>query len=120
MFGRSFLRLTKGIVDFGNGVTTIYLDLEFFGDDYDNSNDSGDDWDAILKGMDFGDISQLDGMLHGGKHTLYPFSSRNKKKPCGNYKMTYSDEGPSLIVKNPLTQEQMSREAIKKIFMKEF
>ncbi|GJR70973.1 retrotransposon ORF1 [Tanacetum coccineum] len=28
--------------------------------------------------------------------------------------MTYSDEGPSLIVKQPLTQEEMSREATKK------
>ncbi|GKD97672.1 hypothetical protein Tco_1381569 [Tanacetum coccineum] len=52
VFGRSFLRLTKGIVDFGNGVITIYPDLEFFGDDSDNSNDSGDDWDAIPEGVD--------------------------------------------------------------------
>ncbi|GJS73926.1 hypothetical protein Tco_0706767 [Tanacetum coccineum] len=56
VFGRSFLRLTKGIVYFGNGVITIYPDLEFFGDNSDNSNDSGDDWDAILEGVNFGDI----------------------------------------------------------------
>ncbi|GKB34017.1 hypothetical protein Tco_0878959 [Tanacetum coccineum] len=43
VFGRSFLRLTKGIVDFGNGVITIYPDLEFFGDDSDKSDDSGDE-----------------------------------------------------------------------------
>ncbi|GJT83799.1 ribonuclease H-like domain-containing protein [Tanacetum coccineum] len=41
-------------------------------------------------------------------------SSRSKKKPYGYYKMTYSEEGPSLTVKRPLTQEEMSREAIEK------
>nr|GEU93961.1 hypothetical protein [Tanacetum cinerariifolium] len=43
-----------------SGVTTIYHDLDPFGDDSDNSNDSGDDWEAILQGVDFGDITQLD------------------------------------------------------------
>ncbi|GKC61610.1 hypothetical protein Tco_1089208, partial [Tanacetum coccineum] len=55
VFGRSFLRLTKGIVDFRNGVITIYPDLESFHDDSDNSNDSRDVWDAILENVDFGD-----------------------------------------------------------------
>nr|GEW87660.1 hypothetical protein [Tanacetum cinerariifolium] len=49
VFGQSFLRLTKGIVDFGNEVITIYYDLDSFHDDSDNSNDSRDDWDAILE-----------------------------------------------------------------------
>nr|GFD37849.1 hypothetical protein [Tanacetum cinerariifolium] len=40
-------------------------------------------------------------------------SSQNKK-PYGNWKRTYSDEGPSLTVKQPLTQEEMSCEAIEK------
>ncbi|GJR63358.1 hypothetical protein Tco_1505520 [Tanacetum coccineum] len=56
VFGRSLLRLTNGIVDFGNEVITIYPNLEFSRDDSNNSDDLGDDWDAILKGMDFGDI----------------------------------------------------------------
>nr|GFB28673.1 hypothetical protein [Tanacetum cinerariifolium] len=62
ILGRSFLRLARGIVDFGNEVITIYTDLDPFGDDSDNSNDSGDDWEAILEGVDFGDLSQLDVM----------------------------------------------------------
>ncbi|GKC57899.1 hypothetical protein Tco_1085497, partial [Tanacetum coccineum] len=101
-------------VDFGNGVITIYPDLEFFGDDSDNSNDSGDDWDAILEGVDFGNIPQLDGV------DVPPFvcnmgkSSQNKKKPCGNYKMTYTYEGPSLFVRIPLTQEEMTRKELEK------
>ncbi|GJQ97914.1 ribonuclease H-like domain-containing protein [Tanacetum coccineum] len=106
--------LTKGIVDFRNEIITIYPDLDPFDDDSDNSDDSGDDCDAILEGVDFGNIPQLDGIdvplfvCNMGK------SARNKKKPCGNYKMTYSDEGPYLTVKKPLTQEEMSHEVIEK------
>ncbi|GJR73730.1 hypothetical protein Tco_0086095 [Tanacetum coccineum] len=54
VFGRSFLRLTKGIVDFGNGIITIYPDLVSFNDDSD------DDWEAIIDGVDFSDLPQHD------------------------------------------------------------
>ncbi|GJV60330.1 hypothetical protein Tco_1466430 [Tanacetum coccineum] len=107
-------RLTKGIVDFRNGVITIYPDLESFRDDSDNSNDSRDVWDAILENVDFGDIPQLDGIDVPPYVCNMGQSSRNKKDPCGNYKMTYSEEGPSMTVKQPLTQEEISREAIEK------
>ncbi|GJT18707.1 hypothetical protein Tco_0877413 [Tanacetum coccineum] len=44
VLGRSFLRLTKGIADFGNIIITIYPDLEFSNvDDFDKANDSEDD-----------------------------------------------------------------------------
>ncbi|GKA61648.1 hypothetical protein Tco_0761167 [Tanacetum coccineum] len=43
VFGRSFLRLTKGIVDFGNRVITIYPDLDSFRDNSDDSDYSGDE-----------------------------------------------------------------------------
>ncbi|GJY30666.1 hypothetical protein Tco_0414161 [Tanacetum coccineum] len=68
--------------------------------------------DAIVEGIDFGDILEIGGL------DLPPFScnmgksSENKKKPNGNYKITYSDEGPSLTVKKPLTQEEIFRKAI--------
>ncbi|GJU07229.1 hypothetical protein Tco_1123659 [Tanacetum coccineum] len=74
----------------------------------------GDEWEAILEGINFGDISEIDGL------ELPPFvcnmgmSSRNKKKPHGNYNMTYSDEGPSLTIRKPLTQEEMTHEALEK------
>ncbi|GKD81509.1 hypothetical protein Tco_1348348, partial [Tanacetum coccineum] len=32
VLGRSFLRMTKGIVNFGNGIITIYPDLDPFND----------------------------------------------------------------------------------------
>ncbi|GJS96349.1 DNA-directed DNA polymerase [Tanacetum coccineum] len=110
--------LTKGIVNFGNRVITIYPVHEFFADDSDKSNDLRDDLEAILEGINFGDIPQLDGI------DVPPFvcnmrkSSQNKNKPCRKYKMTYSDEGPSLIVKKTLTREEMTREALEKICMK--
>ncbi|GJR77459.1 RNA-directed DNA polymerase, eukaryota, reverse transcriptase zinc-binding domain protein [Tanacetum coccineum] len=92
VFGQSFLRLTKGIVDFRNGVITIYPKLESFRDDSDNYNDLGDDWDAILENVDFGDIPQLDGIDVPPYVCNMGKTLRNKKKPCGNYKMTYIEE----------------------------
>ncbi|GJX07976.1 hypothetical protein Tco_0195908 [Tanacetum coccineum] len=102
VLGRSFLRLSKGIVDFGNGIISIYPDLDSFNDDSD------DDWEAILDSVDVSDLPQLDVtdvpsfVCNMGKR------SRNKKRSCRNYKMSYYDEGPSLTVKKPLTQEEFS------------
>ncbi|GJS55807.1 reverse transcriptase domain-containing protein [Tanacetum coccineum] len=101
---RSFLRFAKEIVDFGNMIITIYPDLVSFNDDFD------DDWEAILDSVDISDLPQLD------VTDVPPFvcnmgkSSQNKKRSCGNYKMSYSDKGPSLIVEKPLTQEEVSQE----------
>ncbi|GJV37095.1 hypothetical protein Tco_1409572 [Tanacetum coccineum] len=101
---RSFLRLTKGIDDFRNGIITIYPDLVSF----------NDDWEAILASVDDSDLPQLDVtnvptfVCNMGEKFI------NKKRKCGNYKMSYSDEGPSLTVKKPLTQEEVSREDTEK------
>ncbi|GJY59095.1 hypothetical protein Tco_0458987 [Tanacetum coccineum] len=108
VLGQLFLRLAKGIVDFGNRIITIYPDLDSFNDDSD------DDWEAILDSVDVSDLPQLDVtdiptfVCNMGK------SSRNKKRPSGNYKMSYSDKGPFLTVKKPLTQEEVSREDMEK------
>ncbi|GKC65043.1 hypothetical protein Tco_1097641 [Tanacetum coccineum] len=114
VLGRSFLRLTKVIADFGNGIITIYPDLEFSHDDSDKFNDSEDDWDTILEGIDFGDIPKTNGLnlplyvCNMGK------SSRNNKKPYNNYKIKYDDEGPSLTVNHASTGEELSREELEK------
>ncbi|GJU14675.1 hypothetical protein Tco_1142641 [Tanacetum coccineum] len=86
VLGRSFLRHAKVIVDFRNGIITIYPNLDSFYDD------SHDDWETILASMDDSDLPQLD-------VTDIPI---------------YSDEGPSLTVKKPLTQEEVSREDMEK------
>nr|GEV98517.1 hypothetical protein [Tanacetum cinerariifolium] len=62
VLGRSFLRLTNGIAVFRNRIITIYLDLNPFSNDSDKTNDSGDDWDAILEGINFRDIPKIDGL----------------------------------------------------------
>ncbi|GKE81237.1 hypothetical protein Tco_1551237 [Tanacetum coccineum] len=43
ILGRSFLRLSRGIVDFGNGVITIYPELDPFEDDSEKTGKSSDD-----------------------------------------------------------------------------
>ncbi|GJU35030.1 DNA-directed DNA polymerase [Tanacetum coccineum] len=62
VFGRSFMRLTKGIADFGNRIITTYLDLDHFLDDSNKYDDSGDDWVDILEVIDFGDIPEIEGI----------------------------------------------------------
>nr|GFD45771.1 hypothetical protein [Tanacetum cinerariifolium] len=43
ILGRSFIRLAKGIVDFGNGEITIYPEPEPFEDDSEKTKKSPDD-----------------------------------------------------------------------------
>ncbi|GKB45482.1 RNA-directed DNA polymerase, eukaryota [Tanacetum coccineum] len=54
VFGRSFLRLTKGIIDFENGIITDYPYIITF-------NDNSDDYlDTILANIDVSDLPPLD------------------------------------------------------------
>ncbi|GKE75840.1 hypothetical protein Tco_1537881 [Tanacetum coccineum] len=103
----------EGIVNFGNGILTINPDLITFNDDSD------DELDALLASIDVSDTPPLDitdippFICNTGK------SSRNKKQPLKNYKMSYNGEGPSLTINQPLTQEELSIEELEKIFMRE-
>ncbi|GJW87185.1 hypothetical protein Tco_0162525 [Tanacetum coccineum] len=112
ILGRSFMRLIKGIVDFRNGIITIYPELDPFLDNSEESENFEDDWELILDGIDFGDIPELE------ETSLPPFvckmgkSARKKKRPFENYQMNYSYKGLSLTNKKPLTQEEAAREAI--------
>ncbi|GJZ42541.1 hypothetical protein Tco_0589427 [Tanacetum coccineum] len=46
---RSFMRLTKGITDFEEGIITIYPDIDPFNDvDSDKASNFEDDWELIL------------------------------------------------------------------------
>nr|GEY82670.1 hypothetical protein [Tanacetum cinerariifolium] len=108
VLGWSSLRLAKGIVDFGNGIITIFPGLDSF------NNDSDDDWEAIIESLDVSDLTQLNVTGIPKNVCNMEKSSRNKKRPSGNYKMSYSNEGHSLTIKKPLTQEEVSREEIEK------
>ncbi|GKF07221.1 hypothetical protein Tco_0041445, partial [Tanacetum coccineum] len=99
VLGRSFMRLAKGIADFGNGVITIHP--EKFEDDWDHLHD-----------INFRDIPEID------EASLPPFickmgkSKRNKKRALENFQLYYSDVGPSLSNGKPLTQEEATLEAL--------
>ncbi|GJX43864.1 hypothetical protein Tco_0260540 [Tanacetum coccineum] len=97
---------------------TIYPHSDSFHDDTDNSDNSKDDWDAILEGIDFGDIPEIDRLELPPYVCSMGKNSKIKEKIKGNYKMTYSDEGPSLNITQPLTQIEMTHEALEKDILK--
>ncbi|GJU97989.1 hypothetical protein Tco_1327260 [Tanacetum coccineum] len=111
ILGRSFMRLAKGIADFGNGVITIHPELDPFLDNSEDTKKFEDDWDHLLD-IDFGDIPEIN------KAGLPPFvykmrkSKMKKKRAIENFQLYYSDVGPSLSNGKPLTQEEAAWEAL--------
>ncbi|GJY08504.1 hypothetical protein Tco_0375558 [Tanacetum coccineum] len=112
VLGRSFMRLTKRIADFGNGVITIYVELDPFLDSSREREKTNDDWDLLLDNLDFGDVPKIEGV------EIPPFvykirnNSRNKRKQLEKYQLIYFDMGPSLSTRKLLTQEEAAREAL--------
>ncbi|GJR59910.1 hypothetical protein Tco_1502072 [Tanacetum coccineum] len=108
--GRSFLRLAKGVVDFGNGVITIYPEPGPFEDDSEKTGKSSDDWDQLLD-FNFDDVPKFG-------EALPPFickmgkRNRNKKREMENLNLFYQDIGPSLSSGRHLTQEEAEKEAL--------
>ncbi|GKB40566.1 hypothetical protein Tco_0885508 [Tanacetum coccineum] len=62
ILGRSFMRLTKGIADFRNGIITIYPELDPFIENSEETKKSEDYWELIPDGINFGDIPKIDGL----------------------------------------------------------
>ncbi|GKC86084.1 hypothetical protein Tco_1141801 [Tanacetum coccineum] len=112
VLGRLFMRVTKGIARFGNGVITIYPELDPFLDSFGETEKTDDDWDLLLDNIDFGDILEIEGV------EIPPFvckigkNSRNKRKELEKYQLIYSNMGPSLSTRKLLTQEEAAREAL--------
>nr|GEV15795.1 hypothetical protein [Tanacetum cinerariifolium] len=94
ILGRSFIRLAKGIIDFGNGVITIYPEPDPFEDDFEKTEKSLDDWDQLLD-FNFDDVPK-------------------------NLSSFYQDIGPSLSAGDHLTQEEASKEALAKRISQKF
>ncbi|GJV34205.1 hypothetical protein Tco_1394605 [Tanacetum coccineum] len=116
ILGRSFLRLAKGVVDFGNGVITIYLEPNPFEDDSEKTGKSLDDWDQLLD-FNIDDVPKF-------REELPPFvckmrkSNCNKKRAMENLNLFYQDIGPSSSAGRHLTQEETVKEdeeAVKRI-----
>ncbi|GKA42769.1 hypothetical protein Tco_0735429 [Tanacetum coccineum] len=113
ILGRSFLRLAKGVIDFGNGVTTIYPEPDPFEDDSEKTGKSSDDWDQLLD-FNFDDVPKFG-------EELPPFvckmgkRNRNKKKRYNGETLIYilyQDIGPSSSTRGNLTQEEAAKEAL--------
>nr|GEY07918.1 hypothetical protein [Tanacetum cinerariifolium] len=110
ILGRSFMRLAKGIVNFGNGVITIYLEPDPFEDDLQKTEKSPDDWDQLLD-FNFDDVPKF-------REELPPLvckmgkSNRNKKRQMENLSSFYQDIRPSLLAGDHLTQEEAAKEAL--------
>ncbi|GKA90785.1 hypothetical protein Tco_0812655 [Tanacetum coccineum] len=111
IFGRSFMRLTKGIADFRNGIITIHPELDSFLDNSEETEKFHDDWDYLLD-IDFGDIPKID------EAGLPPFvykigkSKRNKKRALESFLLCYYDVGPSLSNGKHLTRKENAWEAL--------
>ncbi|GKB33578.1 DNA-directed DNA polymerase [Tanacetum coccineum] len=110
ILGRSFLRLAQGVVNFGNGVITIYLEPDPFEEDSKKTGKSSDDWDQLLD-FNFDDVPK-------SGEELPPFvckmgkSNRNKKRAMENLNLFYQDIGPSSSTGRHLTQEEAVKEEL--------
>ncbi|GJX38172.1 hypothetical protein Tco_0251475 [Tanacetum coccineum] len=72
ILGRSFMRITKGIANFRNGVITIHPELDLFLDNSEETKKFEDDWDHLLD-IDFGDIPEID------ESSLPPFEEATRE-----------------------------------------
>ncbi|GJT19650.1 hypothetical protein Tco_0878356 [Tanacetum coccineum] len=80
IFGRSFLRMTKEIADFGAGSITIYPDIDLFLGDIEEEEKSLDDWDQLLD-FNTDDIPLLaGGLLTQKREQKEALSNQNKAK----------------------------------------
>nr|GEV60985.1 hypothetical protein [Tanacetum cinerariifolium] len=100
-------KLTKAIVEFGNGILTIWPDLITF------NSDSDDELDALIASINVEDLPPLDISDFPSFVCNIGKNLRNKKKPFETYKMSYDGEGPSLTINQPRTQKEVTREEIK-------
>nr|GEU71068.1 hypothetical protein [Tanacetum cinerariifolium] len=110
ILGRSFLRLAHGVVDFDNGVITIYPELDPFEDDYVKIGKGSDDWDQLLD-FNFDDVPKF-----GEELPLFICkmgkSNCNKKRTIENLNLFYQDIGPSSSAGGHLTQEEAEKKAL--------
>nr|GEX00516.1 hypothetical protein [Tanacetum cinerariifolium] len=103
VFGRSFLHLTKEIADFRNETATIYPELNLLLVSSKEEGKISDDWDLLLDNHDFGDIPDIDGVNVSQFVCMMGKRSRNKRKQLEKYELIYSDMGPSMSTRTPLS-----------------
>ncbi|GJZ38818.1 hypothetical protein Tco_0585381 [Tanacetum coccineum] len=111
ILGRSFMRLVNGIVDFGNGVITVYPEQDSFKDDFEKTEKSMDDWDQLLD-FNFDDIPQLDGEELSYFVCKIGKNSHNKKRAMENLNFFYQDIRPYSLTGRHLTQKEAAKEVL--------
>ncbi|GJR41556.1 hypothetical protein Tco_1309659 [Tanacetum coccineum] len=110
ILGRSFLRLAQGVINFRNGVITIYPKPDPFEEESEKTGKSSDDWDQLLD-FNFDDVPK-------SGEELLPFvckmgkSNHNKKRAMENLNLFYQDIGPSSSAGRHLTQEEEEKEEL--------
>nr|GEY28265.1 hypothetical protein [Tanacetum cinerariifolium] len=110
ILGRSFMRLVKGIVDFGNRVITVYPEPDPFEEDFEKTKKITDDWDQLFD-FNFDDIPKFG-------EELPPFvckiekSNQNKKRSIENLSLFYQDIRTSSSPGGHLTQQEATKEAL--------
>ncbi|GKC00828.1 hypothetical protein Tco_0986964 [Tanacetum coccineum] len=105
IFGRSFLKIAKAIIDFGSEILNIWPETIIIDSD-------DDELDTLLACININKLPPIDitnfltFVCNMGKDL------RNKKKPTKTYKMSYDGEGPSLTINRPETQQELTREEL--------
>ncbi|GJX03912.1 hypothetical protein Tco_0189828 [Tanacetum coccineum] len=115
ILGRLFLRLAKGVVDFGNGEITIYPEPDPFEDDSEKTGKSSDDWDQLLD-FNFDDVPKFGEELPSFLCKMRK-SNRNKKRAMENLNFFYQDMGTSSSAEEerPIIETMAYNDKYKKI-----
>ncbi|GJY15083.1 hypothetical protein Tco_0385505 [Tanacetum coccineum] len=109
ILGRSFIRLAKGVVDFVNGIITVYPDFDIFCDGSEKAEEDNDDSELMF---------DLEGTPEPKSTELRPYvcnmgkSARNKKRALESFQIYYPDEGPSRSSGKSMTQEEVARQEL--------
>ncbi|GJT36990.1 hypothetical protein Tco_0936855 [Tanacetum coccineum] len=109
ILGRSFIRLAKDIMDFGNGIITIHPDFDLFFDDSDTVRDNEENRELMF---DLDDIHEIEETELPPLICKMGKSSRNKKRVLEGFQIYYQNEGPSRSKGEPITQEEAARERL--------
>nr|GEZ43974.1 hypothetical protein [Tanacetum cinerariifolium] len=100
IFGRSFMRLTKGIADFGKGIITIHPELDPFLDNSEETEKFKDDWDHLLD-IYFGDIPKINEAEEAAREAeaidIYKRFSILKEERAVIETMAYSDKYKKIL-----------------------
>ncbi|GJW29975.1 reverse transcriptase domain-containing protein [Tanacetum coccineum] len=106
IFGQYFLKHAKAIIDFRNGILTIWPKSITF--DLDD-----DELDALLASINIDELPPIDITNFPPFVCKMGKGLRNKKNPTKTYyKMTYDGEGPLLTVIRPKTQVELTKEEL--------